>query len=178
MTTWRKIAVLAAMLTVPLFANAQSASPAPSTMASPSASAGTSAGAATVTATCKDGTSFSGTTLRGACRGRGGVAKAASDTAAAPATRSAAATAPASSAPASAPSSSSAPAKKKPPQPSATAKPGGGPGLVWTNPDSKIYHCYGSRWYGRTKQGDYMTEAAAKSAGFHAAQNKACASGS
>jgi hypothetical protein len=72
-----------------------------------------------------------------------------------------------------------APAKKKTtPQPTAQAKPGGGPGLVWTNPDSKVYHCQGSRWYGRTKQGEYMTEAAAKTAGYHASQNKACSSSS
>ena len=30
---------------------------------------------ATVTATCKDGTPYSGTTMRGACRGHGGVDK-------------------------------------------------------------------------------------------------------
>ena len=34
--------------------------------------------AATVKAVCKDGTPFEGTTLRGACRGHGGVDKAAS----------------------------------------------------------------------------------------------------
>jgi len=170
MTIWRKVAVLAAILSAPLLAHAQSTSAAPGTMASPSAPA--------VTATCKDGTSFSGATLRGACRGHGGVAKSGSDSAAAPASGTTATTSSAGGMSAATPSAPSSTAKKKPPQPSATAKPGGGPGLVWTNPDSKIYHCYGSRWYGRTKQGDYMNEAAAKSAGFHPAQNKACASGS
>jgi len=53
-------------------------------------------------------------------------------------------------------------------------KPGGGPGLVWVNSASKVYHCQGSRYYGTTKQGSYMSETAAKAAGNHAAQNKGC----
>ena len=53
-------------------------------------------------------------------------------------------------------------------------KPGGGPGLVWVNSASKAYHCPGSRYYGTTKQGSYMTEAAAKAAGNHPAQKKGC----
>ena len=39
-------------------------------------------------------------------------------------------------------------------------------GMVWVNPDSKIYHKAGSRWYGRTKQGSYMTETEAVKAGY------------
>ena len=27
----------------------------------------------------------------------------------------------------------------------------GGPGVVWVNPDTKVFHRYGSRWYGNTK---------------------------
>jgi hypothetical protein len=41
-----------------------------------------------------------------------------------------------------------------------------GSGMVWVNPDSKIYHKTGSRWYGKTKQGSYMTEAEAIKAGY------------
>jgi hypothetical protein len=37
--------------------------------------------------------------------------------------------------------------------------PGGGHGLVWVNTDSHIYHREGSRFYGTTKKGKYMTEA-------------------
>jgi hypothetical protein len=65
-------------------------------------------------------------------------------------------------------------ASKKGPQPAAVAKPGGGPGLVWVNTDSKAYHCNGSKWYGKTKTGQYMTEPAAKAGGFHPAGNKGC----
>jgi hypothetical protein len=43
----------------------------------------------------------------------------------------------------------------------ATAAPGGGHGMVWVNTDSHIYHKEGSRYYGKTKQGKYMTEAEA-----------------
>jgi hypothetical protein len=42
-------------------------------------------------------------------------------------------------------------------------------GTVWVNTDSKIYHKAGSRWYGKTKHGKYMTEADAIKAGYHAA---------
>jgi DNA uptake protein ComE-like DNA-binding protein len=34
-------------------------------------------------------------------------------------------------------------------------------GLVWVNLDTKIFHREGDRWYGRTKHGKYVTEAAA-----------------
>lgn len=119
---------------------------------------GTTGAAPTVTATCKDGTSFSGTSKRGACSGHGGV-KAWDKAAATPA----AATAPV---PATAPASTKAPA--------AMAKPGGGPGQVWVNTDSKVYHCQGSRWYGKTKQGEYMSEQQAKAGGFRPANKHAC----
>ena len=43
--------------------------------------------------------------------------------------------------------------------------PGGGTGKVWVNTDSHIYHKEGSRFYGRTKQGKYMSEADAMKEG-------------
>jgi cytoskeletal protein RodZ len=43
-------------------------------------------------------------------------------------------------------------------------------GLVWVNTDSGVYHRRGSRWYGRTKQGKYMTEADAIKAGYKASE--------
>lgn len=45
------------------------------------------------------------------------------------------------------------------------------PGMVWANTDSKVYHKSGSRWYGKTKQGQWMTEADAQKAGYKAASN-------
>jgi hypothetical protein len=55
--------------------------------------------------------------------------------------------------------SSSAPAQT-PPQ----------PGMVWANPKSKIYHVEGDRWYGKTKNGQWMTEADAEKAGYRKAK--------
>jgi hypothetical protein len=41
--------------------------------------------------------------------------------------------------------------------------------MVWVNADSGVYHKPGTRWYGKTKQGKYMTEADAQKAGYRAA---------
>ena len=40
---------------------------------------------------------------------------------------------------------------------------------VWVNTATGAYHKKGSRWYGKTKKGKYMTEADAIRAGYHAA---------
>jgi len=40
------------------------------------------------------------------------------------------------------------------------------PGMVWVNTDSKIFHRPGDRWYGKTKQGQFMTEQEAIKQGF------------
>ena len=65
-------------------------------------------------------------------------------------------------------------ALKPMPKPAATTALGGGPGMVWVNTTSKVYHCYGDRYYGKTKDGKYMTEAAAKAIHAHGARNQTC----
>ena len=41
--------------------------------------------------------------------------------------------------------------------------------MVWVNLDSKRYHKETSAWYGKTKNGKYMSEADAIKAGYRAA---------
>jgi DNA uptake protein ComE-like DNA-binding protein len=43
-------------------------------------------------------------------------------------------------------------------------------GMVWVNLDSKVYHREGSRWYGHTKSGKYMSEADAIQGGYTASK--------
>jgi len=47
---------------------------------------------------------------------------------------------------------------------------------VWVNTKSGVYHCPGTRWYGKTKQGKYMGECAAIKAGNRPAYGRACGS--
>ena len=168
-------------------------------MGAASAMAQAPAGApAGTTGICKDGTYSSATSKSGACRGHKGVqtwyvasaatpAAPAAKAAAMPAPTPAAKPAPAVAAPvpaakpvaaAPAPTAASAPAaKKQGPAAAAAAKtaaPGGGPGLVWVNTSSKVYHCYGDTYYGKTKAGSYMTEDAAKASGAHGVGGKSC----
>jgi hypothetical protein len=123
------------------------------------APAGAPAGA---TGLCNDGSYWTGASKSGACRGHKGVKTWYASTGSAPAAP----------APAAAPA-----AKTKTATTGGTATapaPGGGPGLVWLNTSTKVYHCPGTKYYGTTKAGAYMTEAAAKAKGAHADAGKPC----
>jgi len=45
---------------------------------------------------------------------------------------------------------------------------------VWVNTDSGTYHCPGTRWYGKTQAGEYMTQKQARNQGYHPAARHAC----
>lgn len=107
------------------------------------------------TALCKDGTYYAGATKKGACAGHKGIKDWYGAEAAGPASK---APAPAASA-----------GEKK-----TAAAPGGGPGQVWANSSTKVYHCPTDRYYGKTKTGEYMSEADAKAKGFKPDHGKAC----
>jgi len=70
-------------------------------------------------------------------------------------------------APASTPAAKPAPASTQPlalpllpsPPPTQQTRPANSTGMVWVNTDSGIYHKPGTRYYGKTKQGKYMSEA-------------------
>lgn len=151
------------------------------------------------TGSCKDGSYTSAESKKGACRGHKGVKEWYGDTSAAPAAPTKAApmakpaptTTPApmpkpapTSMPAPAPTAMPAPAPMPAPSPTrsaptaqpstTTAAAGGGNGKVWVNRETKVYHCPSDRYYGKTKQGEYMSEADAIAKGNHASHGKAC----
>jgi len=45
---------------------------------------------------------------------------------------------------------------------------------VWVNTASGVYHCPGTRWYGNTKRGEFMTQGEAQSKGYRPAYGAAC----
>ncbi len=72
-----------------------------------------------------------------------------------------------------APATKAAPLPKKEPAPAvATTPPPPGKGMVWVNTETKVFHREGDYWYGKTKKGQYMTEADALKAGNREAKSK------
>ena len=53
----------------------------------------------------------------------------------------------------------------------AAKAPRGRAGQVWVNVDSKIYHCKGDKFFGKTKTGEYMTKEEANAKGFQASKS-------
>ncbi len=136
------------------------------------------------TGQCKDGTYTTSASKSGACHGHQGIkewfatsapAAATAPAAAASTTKSTAAAAPAAAAAAPAATANTAKSTASHASTATTEQaPGGGPGMVWLNTSTNVYHCPGTQYYGKTKQGAYMTEADAKAKGAHADHNKPC----
>jgi hypothetical protein len=142
------------------------------------------------TGQCKDGSYTNAASKSGACRGHKGVqtwyatagkAPASAKTVAAPAPsmKAAPATAAAKPAPAAMPMTAApatttrATAAKSAPAPAPNAgdvSSAKAQGLVWANLNTKVYHASTDKEYGTTKNGKFMTEAAAKAAGFKQAK--------
>ena len=128
---------------------------------------------------CNDGTYSTSAEKKGACRGHKGV-KDWYETAEAPAGPTAATTSTTTTTSPAATASGVTATRKtsttsvgNPTAPMA-ARLGGGAGQVWANDNTKVYHCNGDKYYGKTKHGEYMTESDAKAKGFHADHGKAC----
>jgi hypothetical protein len=121
------------------------------------------------TGLCNDGSYYSGTSKKGACKGHKGV----KEWYGAPANSGNAAAA-------TGGTSESATSKKAPAAGESAATTnkapaaGGGAGKVWLNTATNVYHCPGTKYYGTTKAGTYMTEAEAQAKGARPDHGKPC----
>jgi len=140
---------------------------APMPTATRTASAAPSSPMAGASAMCGDGSYSHAASAKGACSHHGGVKTWYGNSTATVATP--AMTPAPLPAPTPTPQSSRMPSTM-PTQPATR----GGNGLVWVNTRSKVYHCSGDRWYGKTKAGAYMTEGDAKAKGNRPDHGKAC----
>jgi hypothetical protein len=136
------------------------------------------------TVQCKDGSYAAPDNRSGACRGHKGIktwfgkAADAKGAAAAPAAPTTAVETQSAAVSKTGVAPSTGPLAKTPTRPAdpstIAAAPGGGAGKVWANDSTKVYHCMGDRYYGKTKKGEYLSEADAKAKGMRAAKGKAC----
>lgn len=56
----------------------------------------------------------------------------------------------------------------------ATQQTPAGPTHVWVNLSSRVYHCPGGEYYGRTKRGEYLTEPEARKRGYRPNGGRPC----
>ena len=129
---------------------------------------------------CKDGTYSTAAHRSGACSGHKGVqAWYGVDTGATAKPVTATKPSPHSTLPANAAIQSTTTTPTQAPTPAAPVPArqqasGGRPGLVWVNTSSKVYHCSGTAYYGKTKAGKYLSEADAKAEGDRPDHGKTC----
>ena len=144
-----------------------------STVCAHHASAQTSARPADATAQCNDGSYWTGASKQGACSGHKGIKTWYG--------------APAGSAVSQANTSNAKPAvsgatnvrpagspERPSPTPKEEASGAGQKNQVWVNTATNVYHCPGDRFYGKTKDGKFMSEAAAKKAGAKPDHGNSC----
>lgn len=167
--TWFGESASAAATSAPASAAAASSASAPA----PTKATASKSQPKDATGQCTDGSYTTAKTQARGCLKHGGVKTwfGAAEASAAPASAPAAGAAPAAAptvvkaaaprAPASAPGAAPAQAPTNPTD-------------VWVNLSTKAYHCPGTKYYGTTKHGKYMSEADAKAAGFHPSYGKAC----
>ena len=159
LNTW-KVLLTSALVSAAFASYAQAPATAPAAPAASAAAkaapapAAAPAAAAMQTFVCKDGTSVSAASAKGTCAGHKGIDK---DATAKLTTSPTPAATPAK--PAAAPAAAAT-----------GAAAAGGPGQVWVNEETKVYHCQGDRYYGKTKSGKFMSAADAKAAGAHASK--------
>lgn len=124
------------------------------------------------TGQCKDGTFTTATSKKGSCADHKGVRTWFKATPSPPPTSDAPSVG--SSAPTSSPSAVATPPSTSVPSTEVTPPGGVAAAQVWLNASSNVYHCPGSTYYGKTRNGAYMTEADAKSKGARPAYGKPC----
>ena len=145
----------------------------------------TAARPAGATGECKDGTYTDAASKSGACSGHKGVKEWFGAAPAAPekTSKTSKKTEEAPSAPTPKQTQAPGPSSDRPTKAQPSAAPyqrpanpvaGGGNGKVWVNTGTKVYHCEGDEWYGKTKKGEYLSESAAKSSGARPARGKVC----